>query len=124
MNWLTLPARTMVYLVGGYKLTYAQTREWCHSNGLYPPEFNESVYVNRWLRSNDVKTRLLGCDYLGEPIFLVVTHRRVDSMGTRTQFEPFQEDGRAISIKEKMKELKVDIDNIEFVTVPNPYGDY
>jgi hypothetical protein len=86
----------MVYLVGGYKLTREQALEWCHSNDLYPPESNVTLYVNRWLRSNNVKTRLLACDYLREPIFLVVTHQRVDNTGTPTQFEPFQEDQGAM----------------------------
>ena len=72
----------MVYLVGGYKLTYEQTLGWCHSNDLYPPESNISRYVNRWLRNESIPTCLLACDYQGEPIFLVVTHKRLDNTGT------------------------------------------
>ena len=112
----------MVYLVGGYKLTPEQTLEWCHSNDISPPESNVSLYVNRWLHSNNVKTCLLACEYLRKPIFLVVTHRRDDPTGSPARYEPFQEDERVISVKEKMVELKVDVDNVEFVTVPNPYG--
>ena len=112
----------MVYLVGGYKLTYEQTLGWCHSNDLYPPESNISRYVNRWLRNKSIPTCLLACDYQGEPIFLVVTHKRLDNTGTAAQFEPFQEDLRALSVKEKMKEMNIGGSDVEFVTVPNPYG--
>lgn len=81
----------MVYLVGGYKLTHEQTLSWCHSNDLYPPESNISRYVNRWLCNKSIPTCLLACDYQGEPIFLVVTHKRLDNTGAAAQFEPFQE---------------------------------
>ena len=78
----------MVYFVGGYKLTHEQTLGWCHSNNLCPPESNISRYVNRWLRNESIPTCLLACDYQGEPIFLVVTHKQLDNTGTAAQFEP------------------------------------
>jgi hypothetical protein len=107
----------MVYLVGGYKLTPDEARNWCSLHDLHPPECNISLFVNRWLRERDMKTRVLACDYRGEPIFLVVTTRRVDRTGTPARFEPFVEDDRARFIKKQIK-----IESVEFVTVPNPYG--
>ena len=48
---------------------------------------------------------------------MVVTNRRIDSNGTPDKFEPFEESERERQIK-KLLEL----DEIDFVTVPNPYG--
>lgn len=107
----------MVYLVGGYKLTPDQARNWCSRENLQPPESNISLFINRWLREKNITTRLLACDYREEPIFLVVTMRRVDPTGKPTHFELFKEDDRARFIKEQ-----IGIDDVEFVTVPNPYG--
>jgi hypothetical protein len=69
------------------------------------------VYVNRWLGSQGISTRSLACDYDGECIFLVVTHKKVDP----NEFEPFHENQRSRKIKEQ---LKMD----DLVTVANPYG--
>ena len=113
----------MVYLVGGYKLTYEQTLGWCHSNNIYPPESNISRYVNRWLRNKSIPTRLLACDYQGEPIFLVVTHKRLDNTGTARSIRTVPRGPeRALSVKEEMKEMNIGASDVEFVTVPNPYG--
>jgi hypothetical protein len=107
----------MVYLVGGYKLTPDQARNWCSRENLQPPPSNISLFVNRWLREKNIKTRLLACGYCDEDIFLVVTTRRIDPAGKPTQFEPFKEDDKARFIKKQ-----IGIENVEFVTVPNPYG--
>ncbi len=108
----------MVYLVGGYKLTYGQVIEWCRPRNLDPPDGNTTVFVNRWLRSHGItQTRLLACDYHREGIYLVVTDRRIDRNGTSDNFEPFKESERARRIKEL-----VQMGELEFVTVPNPYG--
>jgi hypothetical protein len=107
----------MVYLVGGYKLTRDQVLQWCRPRNLGPPEFNITLVVNRWLSSQNIPTRLLACDYHEKCIYLVVTNRRVDSKGTPTAFEPFQESERVRNIKNHLE-----MDGVEFVTVPNPYG--
>jgi hypothetical protein len=73
--------------------------------------------VNRWLRERNIRTRLLACTYKGKSIFLVVLKRRVDHTGTPSCFEPFEEDERALGVKREMG-----IEDVEFVTVPNPYG--
>jgi hypothetical protein len=61
---------------------------------------------------------VLACDYHEETIYLVVTDRKIDSHGTCDNFEAFQESERALEIKEL-----VNVGDVEFVTVPNPYGD-
>ena len=103
----------MVYVVGGYKLTREQVLEWGRPHNLQPSEGNTTVCVNRWLKSQGIKTRLLACDYEGVCIFLVVTARKYDGKGTPNELE---EDDRARGIKEEMK-----IDGVEYVTVADPY---
>jgi hypothetical protein len=107
----------MVYLVGGYKLARHQVLKWCEAHNIYPPRSNIMVFVNRWLISHSVPTRLLACDYDGECIFLVVTHRKVDLTGTPAEFEPFLENEHSRKIKKQLE-----MDDVEFVTVANPYG--
>jgi hypothetical protein len=108
----------MVYLVGGYKLTEDQVLEWCRPRNIQPPDGNTTLFVNRWLRSQGIKnTRLLACDYYGETIFLVVTDRKVDGIGSLDNFEAFRESERACQIKKLLQ-----VGDVEFVTVPNPYG--
>jgi len=103
----------MVYVVGGYKLTREQVLEWGRPHNLQPSEGNTTVCVNRWLKSQGIKTRLLACDYEGKCIFLVVTARKYDGRGIPNELE---EDDRARGIKKEMK-----IDDVEFVTVADPY---
>jgi len=108
----------MVYLVGGYKLTHDQVLEWCRPRDIDPPDGNTTLFVNRWLRSQGIKqTRLLACDYHGETIFLVVTDRKLDGNGTSNNFEAFRESEKACQIKELLQ-----VGEVEFVTVANPYG--
>lgn len=115
---LTIFYPKMVYLVGGYQLTRKQVLEWCHPRHLNPPVGNTTVFVNRWLRDNGIThTRLLACDYHQKPIFLVVTDRKVDGNGTSDNFQPFQESERAREIKKLLE-----VGEVEFITVPNPYG--
>lgn len=109
----------MVYLVGGYKLTHKQALDWCTLRDLDPPNGNITLFMNRWLRGKGItQTRVLACDYHEETIYLVVTDRKIDSHGTCDNFEAFQESERALEIKEL-----VNVGDVEFVTVPNPYGD-
>ena len=108
----------MVYLVGGYKLTRDQVLQWCRPRGLDPPDGNVTLDVNDWLRTHNIaQTRLLSCTYHAETIYLVVTNRRIDRNATRDNFMPFAESENARRIKEL-----VGLGDIEFVTVPNPYG--
>ena len=102
-----------MYVVGGYKLTEEQVHEWCRPHDLHPTVGCTTVIVNRWLKSQGIKTRLLACDYEGKCIFLVVTARKYDGKGTPNELE---EDDRARGIKEEMK-----IDDVEFVSVADPY---
>jgi len=107
----------MVYLVGGYKLTEDQVLQWCRPRNIDPPKYQVAGTIDRWLSSQKIPIRLLPCDYEQKCIFLVVTDRRVDPKGTINDFEPFQESERARNIKDRLE-----IDDVEFVTVPNPYG--
>jgi hypothetical protein len=119
MNTLTILNPKMVYLVGGYKLTRDQVLEWCGRCNIDPPDVgNTTLVVNRWLRTQCIKTRLLACDYDGGPIYLVVTNRKIDRNGTPGEFEAFQESEKASEIKGLLG-----VGEVEFVTVPNPYGD-
>lgn len=118
---LYLSVRIMVDLYGGYKLTMDQTLMWCHEHDLFPPEGNIALYVNRWLRARTIGISLLPCTYQEETIFLIVTQRHLNAKGTLTQFKPFQEDQNARNIKDRMKRF-IDIANVEFVTVADPYG--
>jgi len=107
----------MVYLVGGYELTRNQALEWCEAHDIHPPRSGIMVHVNRWLASQNISTRLLACDYRGESIFLVVTSRRNDASETETEFELLEESDHARKIKKHLE-----MDDVEFVTVANPYG--
>jgi hypothetical protein len=88
----------MVYVVGGYKLTREQVLEWGRPHNLQPSEGNTTLCVNRWLKSQGIKTRLLACDYEEKCIFLVVTARKYDGKGTLNKLE---EDDRARGIKDR-----------------------
>ena len=102
-----------MYVVGGYKLTREQVLEWGRPHNLQPSVGVTTVCINNWLEKQGIKTRLLGCDYEGKFIYLVVTARKYDRNGTPNELE---EDDRARGIKEEMK-----IDDVEFVTVADPY---
>jgi len=108
----------MVYLVGGYLLTPDQVLQWCQDHNIQDPTpVSTTLVVNCWLRERSIATRLLAVTFRKEDLYLVVTARRNDGNATATEFEPLKEDDHALLVKRQM-----DVGDIEFVTVPNPYG--
>jgi hypothetical protein len=94
------------------------------SNGAFHAIFSPrtgqpTVFVNRQLRSNGItQTRLLACDNHRKPIFLVVTGRKIDPNGTSDNFKSFLKSERACQIRKLLE-----IGDVEFITIPNPYSD-
>jgi len=103
----------MVYLVGGYKLTVQQVREWGQARNIDTPRGGTMYFINEWLLDNGITdTHVVCCDYRKQTIYLFVTDNR---NGTDEEFEE----------NEKAREIKTLLGlgaEHEFVTVANPYG--
>jgi len=113
-----LSSSVMVYLVGGYILSWEQVVHWGRLKNCEPPNrANATIAINHWLKTNGVKTRLLAVDYKEEPMYLVVTDRKTD-VGTRKLFTPLVESERACGIKEELNE---ELGDVEYVTIADPY---
>ena len=104
----------MVYLVGGYKQTLTRPGP-C----VVPPTWKHQRFRRRVALRESHKTCLLACGYHGETIWLVVTNKRIDPNATPDTFEEFKESERARQIKGYMN-----VDDVEFVTVADPYDYY
>jgi hypothetical protein len=108
-----------MYLVGGYKLTEEQVRQWCTEKHLEDPEWGQiSFIVNSYLREQDLRYRILACDCEEETIFLLVTMSREDPNATEERYGSFKESGPARRVKEQ-----IGIPDVQFITVANPYDD-
>jgi hypothetical protein len=109
----------MVYVVGGYILSWEKVVQWGRLNNCEPPNrANATLAINYWLEDNGIyKTRLLAVDYKEVPMYLVVTDRKTED-GTRKRFTPFVESERARKIKE---ELTKELGDVEYVTIADPY---
>jgi hypothetical protein len=113
-----LSSSIMVYLVGGYILSWEQVVQWGRLKDCEPPNrANATIAINHYLKVNNIKTRLLAVDYQEEPMYLVVTDRKTD-VGSRNRFVPLVESDRAREIKEVLKE---ELGDVEYVTIADPY---
>jgi hypothetical protein len=111
----------MAYLVGGYILSEDQVLEWCRDHNIDdPPPIRTTSVVKRWLRGQELNTRLLAVSLNKDDLwYIFVTASRVDIHATVTDFEAFEGDDHARSLK---VQLELD-DEVNYSTVANPYGE-
>jgi hypothetical protein len=113
----------MVYLVGGYILTYERVYAFANHNHFEIPGIEGiTLCPNRWLRSQGVPFRLLAVSYKGHPHVILVTRARHRSGETKYNFTPYLERPEDKVVKEKMAEWDGRLADVEFGTVANPYG--
>jgi len=64
----------MVYLVGGYILTFEQVLAFADRNKFEIPTMDVTTFCsNEWLKSQGVPHRLLAASYKGQPRVVLVT---------------------------------------------------
>jgi len=113
----------MVYLVGGYILTYEQVYAFANHNHFEIPSIEGiTLCPNRWLRSQGVPFRLLAVSYKGHPHVILVTRARHRSGETKDKFTPYLERPEDQVVKDQMVEWDECLADVEFGTVANPYG--
>ena len=110
----------MVYLVGGYLLTFQQVLDFGTRNGIEIPILEAStICTNRWLKSQSVPFRLRATSYEGQPRIVLVTRAKSRSDETKDNFTPFSESLEDQKVKRKMVEWDERLKDVEYVTVAN-----
>ena len=114
---------TPVYLVGGYILTFEQVLAFADRNKFEIPCIDATtVCSNRWLKSQGVPYRLLASMYKGQERVVLVTRAAHRHDETKTKFTPFSERSEDQEVKAKMVEWDDRLKEVEYATVPDPYG--
>ncbi|CCM01824.1 uncharacterized protein FIBRA_03892 [Fibroporia radiculosa] len=111
-----------MWIVGGYGLTEDQVWRWCRSIGHdVPPDWIYIDIVERYIEEHAIPIRVVPCDTIHGPVYLILTDSRTDANATPTDFEPFQEETskRAPAIKAKL--LEMGFDSVHYVSVADPY---
>jgi hypothetical protein len=112
----------MVYLVGGYILTYEQVYTFADQNHFKIPGIEGiTLCPNRWLRSQAVSFHLLAVSYKGHLHVILVTRARHRSGKTKDNFMPYLEHPEDRVVKDKMAEWDGCLVDAEYGTVANPY---
>ena len=113
----------MVYLVGGYILTFEQVFAFANRNKYEIPAREATTLTsNRWLKSQGVPYRLLASMYKGQSRVVLVTRASHRSDETKYKFTPFSERPEDQVVKAKMVEWDDRLKDVEYATVPDPYG--
>jgi hypothetical protein len=113
----------MVYLVGGYILTYEQVYAFAdHNNFEIPGIEGLTLCPNQWLRSQGVPFRLLAVPYKKHGRIMLVTRASHTSGETKENFTPYLERHEDKVVKDKMAEWDGRLGDVQFGTVANPYG--
>ena len=113
----------MVYLVGGYILTYEQVFAFANHKEFDIPTIDViTLCPNRWLRSQGVPFRLLAASYKGQPHVVLVTRAGHRSGETKDNFTPYLERPEDQVVKDKMVGWDERLKDVKYVTVANPYG--
>jgi hypothetical protein len=114
----------MVYLVGGYILTYDQVFAFANRNKYEIPIIDVTTLAsNRWLRSQGVPYRLLAANYKGQSRVVLVTRATNRNYETKHKFTPFSECPEDQVVKAKMVEWDDRLKDVKFATVADPYND-
>ena len=113
----------MVYLVGGYILTFDQVRAFADRNKYEIPTIDNTTWCsNQWLKSQGVPYRVLAASYQGKPRVVLITRASHRNDETKTKFTPFPERPEDLVVKEKMVGWDDRLKDVEYATVPDPYG--
>ena len=114
----------MVYIVGGYILTYDQVFAFANRNKYEIPSIDVTTLAsNRWLRSQGVPYRLLAAEYEGQSRVFLVTRATNRNYETKHKFTPFSERSEDQVVKAKMVEWDDRLKDVKFATVADPYND-
>jgi hypothetical protein len=113
----------MVYLVGGYILTFEQVFAFASRNKYEIPTIDVTTFCsNEWLKSQGVSYRLLAASYKGQPRVVLVTRAARRNDETKHEFTPFSERPEDKAVKAKMVGWDDRLKGVEFATVPDPYN--
>lgn len=113
----------MVYLVGGYILTFEQVHAFADRNKFEIPTMDVTTFCsNEWLKSQGVPHRLLAASYKGQPRVVLVTRAAHRNDETKTKFTPFSERPEDQVVKGKMVAWDDRLKGVEYATVADPYG--
>ena len=114
----------MVYLVGGYVLSYEQVRAFADRNKFEIPAVETTTSrSNTWLKSQGVPYRLLPAFFNGKSQIVLVTRATNKRDETKYKFTPFSERPEDKVVKAKMVEWDDRLKDVKFATVPDPYND-
>jgi hypothetical protein len=114
----------MVYLVGGYILTFEQVLAFVdHNKFKIPNREVTSVCTNWWLESQGVPYRLLPATYKGKTHIVLITRATHRNDETKHKFTPFPERPEDQVVKAKMVEWDDRLKDVEYATVADPYND-
>lgn len=102
-------------LLGGYKCTPEQIHAWFGERGV---ELREGLYTvsgNRYLKKQNLKSRIRACQLENALYFLILTHKATtdDSIALQRKYEPFKEDDWSRSLK---AEMGMQDEDLEFIT--------
>lgn len=103
----------MYLLIGGYKCTPNQIKEWFAPRGVELTQDCYTVQGNRYLTKHNFRARIRSCDYEGQHSFVVLTHKMAidDIVAVQRKYDPFEESNDARSIKAEMG-----LQDVEFIT--------
>jgi hypothetical protein len=114
----------MVYLVGGYILTFEQVFAFADRNKFEIPAIETTTLrSNAWLKSQGVPYRLLAATYKGESRIVLVTRATHRNDETKHKFTPFSERPEDQAVKAKMVEWDDRLKDVKHATVADPYND-
>ena len=114
----------MVYLVGGYILTFEQVFAFAERNKFEIPAIElTTLRSNAWLKSQGVPYRLLAATYKGESRIVLVTRATYRNDETKYKFTPFSERPEDQVVKAKMVEWDDRLIGVKYATVPDPHND-
>jgi len=103
----------MYLLIGGYKCTPFQIKEWFAPRGVQLTQSCYTVQGNRYLTKHNFRARIRSCDYEGQHSFVVLTHKMPidDLVALKRTYDRFEENDDARSIKAEMA-----LEDVEFIT--------
>src|ERR1700760_4570492 len=103
----------MYLLIGGYKCTPIQIKEWFKLRGVELQKDCYTVQGNRYLSENNFQARIKSCDYTGIHNFVVLTHQKLihDGVAVERTYDLFEETNEARYLKEEMG-----LEDVEFIT--------
>jgi len=109
----------MYLLIGGYKCTPIQIKEWFAPRGVELTQDCYTILGNRYLTKHNFRARIRSCDYDGQHSFVVLTHKTLidDSVAIQRMYDRFEESDDARSIKAEMG-----LQNVEFITTATYIG--